>query len=70
MLSDSFIPLPSQFLTLLLCIALRSGCNVTVAASYNDASYARAVSTGRSWLLPLLAMVLNLHRMHTGTFLS
>lgn len=46
------------------------GCNATVAVSYSGALHDRVVSTGTSWLLPLLAMDSNLPKMHMGNSLS
>lgn len=55
---------------LLHSTVLISGCNATVVVSYSGALHDRVVSTGTSWLLPLLAMDLNLPKMHMGNSLS
>jgi hypothetical protein len=47
-----------------------SACSATVAVSYSGALHGRVVSTGTSWLPPLLAMDLNLPKMHMGNSLS
>lgn len=51
---------------LLLFIVLTLECNATVAASCSAALPVREVNTERSWLLPSVAMDLNLPKMPMG----